>query len=61
MEKVEIVRCKNCQHAKWDDTGWMIYCTYGLELFGSKEVDEEFYCSYGEYDEDKAEEQYRYL
>lgn len=61
MEKVEIVRCKNCEHAKWDETGWHLYCTFGMEFQGSKEMDEEFYCYYGEYDEDKEGEQYRYL
>lgn len=61
MEEAKIVRCKNCRFAKWSETGWNIYCTYGLELFGSNEVEEDFYCGYGDYDEDKEGEQYRYL
>lgn len=61
MEEVKVVRCKNCKYAKWDETGWLIYCTYGVEFMGSSEMDEDFYCYYGEYDEDKEGEQYRYL
>lgn len=58
LEKIEVVRCRNCRHAQWSDGGWWVYCNYTVEINGDNEVNEDFYCGYGEYDEDKEGQRY---